>query len=403
MQIREPLVHATYYYLREAPGDSPARRQDRHEAFVTDTHRVAQSIAGWLSMPAPALPRINLWEADPPPTVQPLMETNELRGQINAAAWLRAYALRNMLLLRVIVMREGEHEPTAWALLDAALGTHPATPSYLQTTRYWCGFAPRLPEDLEAGRLLPVQTPFGVLCLGVNNSAHVLVYPDARSEQRANHFLRALAPQLDWYPIQARYRLEQYQDHAARAARNQQQALDHVAESVQYWAAPTRQTRLGTLLPLQAELDAVEKTYDDVLADMKTTRAAAQEVRALMAEYRLTLMQSGLWDAAPTIWEAQVAGLSEFQARIEADADYIDATLRRMELMMRSLQTRMALLHGERERLLVYLVTLLGVAGLAVLIADTDPALVIVRLLALVILGGIVYGAWRLWLRVQKP
>ena len=45
MIIREPLVQATYYYLREAPGDSPARRQDRHQTFATDVYRTLQSLS----------------------------------------------------------------------------------------------------------------------------------------------------------------------------------------------------------------------------------------------------------------------------------------------------------------------------------------------------------------------
>ena len=53
MLIREPLVHATYYYLHEAPGDSPARRQDRHAAFVEDVQRIQNALTGWLSMSAP--------------------------------------------------------------------------------------------------------------------------------------------------------------------------------------------------------------------------------------------------------------------------------------------------------------------------------------------------------------
>ena len=403
MLIREPLVHATYYYLHEAPGDSPARRQDRHAAFVEDVQRIQNALTGWLSMSAPVSLSIAPWDAEGPSTAQPLMKAAELHGQINASAWLQAFVLRNMLLLRVIVLRPGEHEQSAWSLLDEALGAEPTAPSWLQTVRYWCGMAPRPPEDLEQERSLPVKTPFGVLCLGRGGTAHLLVYPDQRTESRASNFLRSLAPQLDWYPVQARYRLEQYTNHAAVAVRNQQQALEQVTQSVQYWSAPRERSRLRSLLPLQADLDLLETTYGNVLSDLATTRAAAQEVQMLMTDYRLSLMQSGLWDAAPSVWEAQVSSLAELQAQIAHDEQHIDVTLRRLDVMMRTLQTRLALMQSERERTLVYLVGVLGLAILAVLVTDASLSQMALHLLALIVVMGLVFAAWQFWLRRRMP
>ncbi len=403
MLIREPLVHATYYYLRETPGDSPARREDRHAAFVEDVERIQNTLTGWLSMPEAVSLLIAPWEGEGPPTAQPLMKAAELRGQVNASAWLQAFVLRNMLLLRVVLLRAGEHEQTAWTMLDEALGMPPTLPSWLQTVRYWCGMAPRTPEDLEQERSLPIKTPFGVLSLGHGETPHLLVYPDQRTETRANSFLRSLAPQLDWYPIQARYRLEQYTNHAAMAVRNQQQALEQVIQSVQYWSTPHEPQRLRSLLPLQADLDLLETTYGNVLSDLAMTRAAAQEVKLLMTDYRLLLMQSGLWDAAPSVWEARVSSLAELQAQIAHDEQHIDVTLRRLDVMMRTLQTRLALLQGERERILVYLVGVLGLAILAVLVADANLSQVGLHLLALVIVAALVFAAWQFWLRRRFP
>ena len=48
---REPQVHATYYYLRAAPDDTAARRQDRHHLFAIEAQRIVQSLAAWLAMP----------------------------------------------------------------------------------------------------------------------------------------------------------------------------------------------------------------------------------------------------------------------------------------------------------------------------------------------------------------
>ena len=148
MIVREPLVQATYYYLYEAPGDTSDRREDRYRQFVEDTQRMLASVAGWLAMPAPEMPRLAAVNS-PPRTLRPLMELAELRGHTNAAAWLQAYALRNMLLLRVVLARPGDHEHTVWRTLDESLGEAPTTPTWLATTRYWCGMAPRLPEDLD--------------------------------------------------------------------------------------------------------------------------------------------------------------------------------------------------------------------------------------------------------------
>jgi hypothetical protein len=115
------------------------------------------------------------------------------------------------------------------------------------------------------------------------------------------------------------------------------------------------------------------------------------------------LMQSGLWDAAPTLWEAQVAALATMQGQIESDVYYIDATLHRIELLMRGIQARMALLQSERERLLFYAILGLGVAALTVLIADASLARMGARLLALVIVAGVVWIGWRVWLRARVP
>ena len=222
MIIREPFVHVTFYYLRETPGDNPDRRREYHAAFVADAGRVQRALAGWLAMPAPDLPEIPVWNGDPPHRVQALAPGNSLEGRTNAGAMIGTYALRNMLLLRVIVARAGDHPQAVWTMLDEALGAPPTTPSWLHTTHYWCGIAPRPPEDLEQERSLPIKTPFGVLCMAQAAEPHLLVYPDARTESRASGFLRSLAAELDWFTVQARHRLEQYDDHAAKATRNQQ-------------------------------------------------------------------------------------------------------------------------------------------------------------------------------------
>jgi len=109
-----------------------------------------------------------------------------------------------------------------------------------------------------------------------------------------------------------------------------------------------------------------------VLSDLHAVQAAGHEMRALMAGYRLALMQSGLWDAAPTVWEARVASLAEMGTQIESEMYGIDNALRRIDTAVRLWQTRLALLQGERERLLIYLAALLGLALLTVLIADTS-------------------------------
>jgi len=114
-------------------------------------------------------------------------------------------------------------------------------------------------------------------------------------------------------------------------------------------------------------------------------------------------MQSGLWDAAPSVWEARVSSLAELQAQIAHDEQHIDVTLRRLDVMMRTLQTRLALLQGERERILVYLVGVLGLAILAVLVADANLSQVGLHLLALVIVAALVFAAWQFWLRRRFP
>jgi hypothetical protein len=213
--------------------------------------------------------------------------------------------------------------------------------------------------------------------------------------------LRTLAAELDWYTVQARYRREEYESHASDAVRNQQRALEQVTRAAQTWT--TSAGRLRALPPLQAELGALEAVYADMLDDLRITDAAVQDIRALAAEYRLMLMQHGLWDAAPTVWQARVAGLEEIQARIEADVRHIDTTLRRMELMIDMIQARAALAQGERERVLIYLVALLGSALLAVLIADTSLTRMVIRLIVLAVVAGIVWGGWQTWLRSRLP
>jgi hypothetical protein len=403
MIVRDPLVHATYYYLREASGDNPARRSERHQAFLEEIDHMLRSLSGWLAVPTPSLPAIDAWEAESPPDPHLLMQSGELQGRVNASGWLYAYVLRNMLLMRVVVARTGEHEQTVWPMLDEFLGDSPAAPTWLHTTRYWCAVAPRLPEDLEQERSLPIKTPFGVLSLGHTGISHVLVYPDARTQNRANSYLSSLASQLDWYPVQARYQVREYDNHVSGSVRNQQNSLEKVAHSVQDWSASAGQRRLRSLIPLQTGLNMLEVTYEHVVEDRATTEAVTQNLQRLVMEYRLTLMQSGLWDAAPTVWQAQVNQLELIHARLETDLRYIDATLRRMDLMVQSIQTRIMLLQGERERLLVYMIAAFGLAILAVLVADTNLGNVLVRLLALVIVAAAVWIGWQRWLRSHMP
>ncbi|MBI5961260.1 MAG: hypothetical protein HY866_21155 [Chloroflexi bacterium] len=403
MMIREPLVHATYYYLRQTPGDSLSRQQDRHETFAADVHRLLHTLSGWLAIAAPETPVIRFWEDNPPREAQPLMPACAIEGPTNASAQLGAYALRNMLLLRVSVARRGEHEQTMWSLLEEVLGQPPTAPSWLHTVRYWCGVAPRVPEDLETHRSMVVRTSFGVLCLGTEANAHLLVYPDARTEARADVFLQSLAMQLDWFPVQARYCLNRYVDRAAGLMQSQQHALEQAARSAQWWTFPGQPASLRSLEPLRSEIDTLETSYREALSDLYTTQSAVHEVRALTSNYRLALMQSGLWEAAPTVWDAQVAAIGEIQSEIERNADYISQTLQQMDTTLRLIQTRTNLLQTERERLLIYLVTLIGLAGLVVLIVDTSPAQMAVRLLALGIAVGLIWGLWRFGQRRRAP
>ncbi len=402
MIIREPFVHVTYYYLREAPGDNPDRREHYHTAFVADAGRVLRALAGWLAIPVPELPEIPVWDDDPPYQVQALADSSVLEGRTNAGAMLGTYVLRNMLLLRVIVGRHGEHDQAVWPMLDEALRVRPATPSWLHTVRYWCGVAPRPPEEFEQERLQPVRTDFGVLSLGDGNLSHMLVYPDARTENRANVFLKTLAAELDWFPVQARYRQSVYDDHASRVARTQQMALESVLRTDAIWHSPDEGPGpADSLYPLQIELDALQSVHSEVLGDLSTTRAAAHEMRALTDEYRRALMQHSLWDAAPTVWEAQVATLAHTQARIEADVLYIDHTLRRVETTLHTLQTRVTLVQAERERLLLYVTGSVGLALVAVLVVDTNLWVFFWRVFVLALLsGGLWYALRQGWLRL---
>jgi hypothetical protein len=176
-----------------------------------------------------------------------------------------------------------------------------------------------------------------------------------------------------------------------------------VVGTVHDLAVPVGRPRLHSLIPLQEQLQTLEATYERVLDDLAATKSTAQELRVLTADYRLTLMQSGLWDAAPSLWESRVATLANMQHQIESDVYYIDATLRRIELLMRGIQTRISLLQSERERLLYYTVLAVGVAALAVLIADPNLTRVIVRLGALVLVALVVWAGWRAWLRSRIP
>jgi len=397
MMIREPMVQATHFYLREAPGDSDARRRDRHEAFVVDAHRLLGSLAGWLALPTPELPPIPAWEGSPPEAPQELARLEPLQGYTNASAILYAYVLRNMLLLRVIVTRSGEHDHAVWSMLDEVLNHAPNTPSWLHMTRYWCAIAPRPPEDLEQDYYHAAKTSFGVLCLGQSETPHVLVYPDARTQARATAFLSRTAAQLDWYAVQARFRMNTYTNHASGTARQEHVALDRVRRATQVWGARHTPSGIRALSPLRVELDTLESTYHDVLADLAVTRATAQELDALATEYRLALMRSGLWDVAPTVWEAQVNRLASLADLVKSDLGYIDDTLRRMDLALRLLETRITVLRSERERLLVYVVALIGLGLLLVQLAGTDPVRLAILLAGLVVVGVIGWWGLRFW------
>lgn len=401
MIIREPLVQATYYYLFEAPGDTSARREDRYHQFVEDTQRMLVSVAGWLAMPAPEMPRLAPVDR-PSRTLYPLMEPAELRGHTNAAAWLQAYALRDMLLLRVMLARPGDHEHTVWRTLDESLGEAPTTPTWLATSRYWCGMAPRLPETLDTQFPQTMRLEFGLFSPS-DADAHLLVYPDARSESRARQFLGQNVPRLDWYPVEARYTLARYHEHVARMGRAPQAALDRVAQTVQGWTASDARSRLRSLDPLHGEIIALEASYHETLRDLDTTRSTAMALNRLTAEYRLALMECGLWDAAPAVWEGRVASFAGQVEQVDAEVLTVEATLRRIELMMQTVQTRVLLLQSERERMLAYLVAGIGVAVIVLLLADRDPVLMLVRIVLLALVAGGIALAWRRWQSKQEP
>ncbi len=166
---------------------------------------------------------------------------------------------------------------------------------------------------------------------------------------------------------------------------------------MQGWTAPDARSRLRSLDPLGEEITALRSRLSPGLRDLDITRATAGRLNRLAGEYRLALMQSGLWDAAPAIWEARVAQVSAQVEQVEAEVVTVEATLRRIELMMQTVQTRVLLLQSERERRLATLLAAVGVALVALLIADTDPVLMLVRVLLLALVAGGVALAWRRW------
>ncbi len=397
MIIRDPLIYATSYYLRAEPDDTAARRQARQETFAEALHYTSQHLAAWLALPAPELPALPPWGKDAPRALQQVLTVQSLQGQTGFSAALSAYVLRNMWLLRVIVTRHGEHTPDVWEQLDAALDGVPSAESWLHTARYWCGMAPRPPEALAETRAQPVQAAFGVLCLGRSEASHVLVYSDARTRSRANAFLRTLAPRLDWYGVQARHRLDVYTGRAATAARRQRQALERVSQSAQLWETPQSAWRFkaGALTPMQAELSALEALYHDVSDDLRITRAAAAELRTLADEYRLLLMQNGLWVAAPTVWEAEVEALRMLAVPVEADVYHVETTLQRLDFFARTFQARLTAQQSVQMRQLGVWGLVLGVALVVVLLASADLGRTLVRLVVLgAVLALIALGGW---------
>ena len=395
MIVREPLVQATYYYLYEAPGDTSDRREDRYRQFVEDTQRMLASVAGWLAMPAPEMPRLAAVNS-PPRTLRPLMELAELRGHTNAAAWLQAYALRNMLLLRVVLARPGDHEHTVWRTLDESLGEAPTTPTWLATTRYWCGMAPRLPEDLDARFPQTMRLEFGLFSLG-EADVNLLVYPDARGESRARQFLSQDVPRL---VSGRRYTLARYHEHVARmGGRRKWRSIGLRRRST----TGLRRTRAAVSSPIRCMPRSSRSKVLSRDVARSDTRATATALNRLTTEYRLALMESGLWNAAPTIWEGRVATFAGQVEQVDAEVITVEATLRRIELMMQTVQTRILLLQSERERLLAYLLAGIGLALIVLLLADRDPVLMLVRIVLLLLVAGGIALAWRRWQRRQAP
>ena len=246
--------------------------------------------------------------------------------------------------------------------------------------------APRLPEDLDARFPQTMRLEFGLFSLG-EADVNLLVYPDARGESRARQFLSQDVPRLDWYPIEARYTLARYHEHVARMGRAPQVALDRVAQAITAGLRRTR-SRLRSLDPLHAEIVALEASYHETLRDLDTTRATATALNRLTTEYRLALMESGLWNAAPSIWEGRVATFAGQVEQVDAEVITVEATLRRIELMMQTVQTRILLLQSERERLLAYLLAGIGLALIVLLLADRDPVLMLVRIVLLLLVAA---------------
>ena len=191
MLIREPMVQATHFYLREAPGDNDARRRDRHDAFVTDARRQLEALAGWLALPAPALPAIPAWQGAPPDEPQPLVAVAPLQGLTNATAVLAAYALRNMLVLRLAVMRAGEHDQNTWAMLDQVLNRPPNTPTWLDMTRYWCGMLRARPKTSNRSACRRSRRISACSAWAASPAAHAGLPRRAHTQTRADLFLRA--------------------------------------------------------------------------------------------------------------------------------------------------------------------------------------------------------------------
>lgn len=414
LSVREPALHQYVYFLRHVDGDDSTVTAARRGAFADQLRAAVGHLGAVLGQePLPAalsepdhVGRHQQVQVYPPPDQGPLFLTDETRY-----LWLWAFAIHDSYLIRAIYAATGEYPVEVLIQMASEWLWRPMPgPDLLGYTVYHAAIVPPDTSDTFAqavlsawtgrdeGELFSAQSRAGPLFAPWGSGdVYALAYSDAAAEAQANHLFDVVIPELAWYWHKVRAQGALYGKHLYPALCA---AEDTIAAAVE---AVLRQDNLdgGTgrrLNRLQTQLYSLSDAYVDHSRLASQAEMMGQTMDINTANYHDVLprlLAEG--EDAETVAAAWLRVGFRDRAQIEADLTYQRLTLERAETMLDTIQSRVDLLRGEIDRRTNLIFGLIGIGVALLEIVGLEDTALLLRLGAVAITLGVLYGLWELW------
>ncbi len=219
LTLTTPALEQYLYFLQDAADDDPDQQANRHQKFLAQLQRAADTLSQTLGLPAAPI----TWQTDERAGRHRMVERYSGRwqnetGQIQAA--LMAYELNDTYLLRLVVYQEGTGYPPQ-ALADLrqqfAFVYDQTLPEWLGQSFFYTGQSTAPAEELAQDVFQTTSLRHTSLACGelytstASKDIYLLICATPEQDKQAGDFFNHLAPKFAWYSHKVERQVREYE------------------------------------------------------------------------------------------------------------------------------------------------------------------------------------------------